>query len=96
MRNDPAVFFLIPDCFKTHKMCERGVEVDQWSLCHLPDNFKIQETYHKAVRNYSFSLQFVPDWFVVLQEMWCEKFDDNDYFIRSRNAHQKRKAQKAN
>ena len=35
------------------------------------------------------------DWFVVLQEMWCEDFDDTNYLIRWRNAYKKRKAQKA-
>ena len=41
------------------------------------------------------ALEFVPDWLVVLQEMWREDFDDSDYLIRWRNAYKKRKAQKA-
>ena len=49
----------------------------------------------KAVEKAPWLLYDIPDWFVVLQEMWCEDVDDNDHLIRWRNAYQKRKAQKA-
>ena len=39
-------------------------------------------------------LEHVPDWFVTLQEMWYEEFDDDDVLITWRDAY-KRKAQKA-
>lgn len=29
-----------------------------------------------------YSLQYVPDWFVTLQEMWYEDFDINDELLR--------------
>ena len=28
MRENPAAFFLVPDCFKTQKMCNDAVDVD--------------------------------------------------------------------
>ena len=49
----------------------------------------------RAVKAGPWWLYGVPDWFVVLQEMWCEYFDNNDYFIRWCNPYQKRRAQKA-
>ena len=39
-------------------------------------------------------LQHVPDWFVTLQEMWHENFDDNDVLITWRDAYIKRKTKK--
>ena len=48
-----------------------------------------------AVKDNPYSLRFVPDWFVILQEMWCEDFDDNDFLIRWRHAYQKRNVQKS-
>ena len=43
MCEDPAVFFLIPDCFKTEEMCEKAVEVDPWQLKDDPNHFKTQK-----------------------------------------------------
>ena len=40
----------------------------------------------RAVKTGPWRLYGVPDWFVLLQEMWCEDFDDNDYLIRGCNA----------
>lgn len=34
--------------------------------------------YNKAVRGDSSLLQYVPDWLVTLQEMWCDGFDNDD------------------
>ena len=53
--NNPAVLFLVPDHFKTEKMCSEALEIDPWSLYDIPD---------KAIRDDPSSLQFVPDWFV--------------------------------
>ena len=39
-------------------------------------------------------LKYVPHWFVVLQEMWYEEFD-NDMLIKWYHYYQKFKAQKA-
>ena len=60
----------------------------------IPDRFKTQEMCIRAVKVDPWLLYDVPDWFVVLQEMWCKDFDDSVYFIRWRNAYQKRKAQR--
>ena len=55
--------------------------------CFLfPDRFKTQKICIRAVKAGPWRLYIVPDWFVVLQEMWCEDFDDNYYLIRWCNA----------
>ena len=64
MFEDPAVFFLFPDCFKTEKMCNEAVKVDPWQLIDVPHHFKTQKMCDDAVWGDPFSLQFVPDWFV--------------------------------
>ena len=43
----------------------------------------------KAVSKDAFSLQYIPDWFVVAQEMWCEVFDDGDELIEWYESYQK-------
>ena len=52
----------------------------------IPDRFKTQKMWIRAVKTGPWRLYGVPDWFVLLQEMWCEDFDDNDYLIRGCNA----------
>ena len=42
----------------------KAVEVDTWQLKDVPDHFKTQEMCDKVVRDYLFSLQYVPDWLV--------------------------------
>ena len=49
----------------------------------------------RAVKVDPWQMIDVPDWFVVLQEMWYEDFDDNDVLIKCYHDYQKRKAQKA-
>ena len=80
---------------KKEKICKEAVCREPYALKHVPDWFKTQEMCEKAVEKAPWLLYNVPDWSVVLQEMWCEDFDDNDYLIRWPNAYQKRKAQKA-
>ena len=60
-------------------MCIKAVEVDPWKLYYVCDPFKIQEMCDKAVKNDSFSLVSVLDWFVAQQqiELWD---DDDDYY----------------
>ena len=58
------------------------------------DRFKTQEMCIIAVEVDPWQLDDVPDWFVVLQEMWYEDFDD-DHLIKWHNAYIKRKTQKA-
>ena len=45
-------------------MCERAVWLGPSVLQLVPDHFKTQEICDDAVRDESFSLQYVPDWFV--------------------------------
>ena len=99
MRNDPATFFLVPDCFKTQEMYIKVVEEDPWQLKDVPDQYKTQEMCDKAARDYLFSLQFVPDWFVTQQQI--DIWYDDDYvqndngMIKQYEDYQKRKVQKA-
>ena len=58
------------------------------------DRFKTQEMCIIAVEVDPWQLHDVPDWFVVLQEMWYEDFDDDDDLIRWRNAYIKRRPRK--
>ena len=72
-------------------MCERAVWLGPSVLQLVPDHFKTQEICDDAVRDESFSLQYVPDWFVTQQQV---KLRDNR-LISWYNGYQKRKAQKA-
>ena len=59
------------------------------------DRFKTQEMCIIAVEVDPWQLHDVPDWFVVLQEMWYEDFDDDDDdLIRWRNAYIKQRPRK--
>ena len=69
----------IPDCFKTQKMCIKGVEVGYFFSQLVPDYFKMQEIRDKAVKDDSSFLQFVPDWFVT-QEQIKIRHDDGDHW----------------
>ena len=40
----------------------------------------------EAVKSDPWILGYVPDWFVMLQEMWYEEFDDDDELITWRDA----------
>ena len=75
-------------------MCERAVE-EGLLLMFGPDHFKTKRMCERVAKAYPCMLCIVPDWFVVLQEMWYEDFDDIDYLIGWRNGHLKRKGQKA-
>ena len=78
MRINPAVFFLIPDHFKTQKTCIKVVEVQPWKLYYVPNHFMTQKMCNAAVSNDLSSLEYVSDWFVSqgLVKIW---HDDNDY-----------------
>ena len=98
MRINLAVFFLIPDQFKTYGMCIKALEVDPWQLKYVTDQYIMQEICDNAVRDDSFSLQFVADWFVTQQQvkLW---HNDDDYcndneMIKWYHGYQKRKTQK--
>ena len=77
-----ATFFLIPDRFKTQKMCNKASEEDPSSLMYVPDHFKTQKKCAKAFEEDFFSLKFIPDWFVAQQQIkiWYDDyFYDDDY-----------------
>ena len=44
-------------------MCIKAAEVDPWQLDDVPDHFKTQDVFDKAVKNDPSSLQYVPDWY---------------------------------
>ena len=99
MCEDPEVFFLISDLFKTEKRCKKAVEVDPQQLKDAPDHFKTQTMYDTAARDYHFSLKHVPDWFVTQEQidLWYEDkyVYDNDEMIEWYRGYKKLKAQKA-
>ena len=77
-------------------MCIEAAEVRPWLLECVPNRFKTQEMCNKVVRMDQWSLKYVSDRFVVLQEMWYVDFDDDDdWLIKWRNAYKKRRAQKS-
>ena len=49
VRNNPAVFFLIPDQFKTQEMCTKTLEADLCQLNDVPGHFKTQGMCERAV-----------------------------------------------
>ena len=49
MRINLAVFFHIPDSFKTQEMCNKAVEEEPSNLRYVPDLFKTEEMCDKAV-----------------------------------------------
>ena len=104
IRNNPAVLFLVPDCFKTQGMCDAVVCMEPLLLAYVPDHLKTQKMCDKAVRNYFFSVWFIPDWFapdwfVTKQRMIYLRDNNNNWYynklIEWHDGYQKRKAQKA-
>ena len=59
-------------------MCE-PIEDEPETLEFVPDHFKTQEICDEAVKEDSWELEFVLDWFVTHQQIkiW---HDDNDYY----------------
>ena len=91
--NVPRWIREVPEHLKTQEMCNEAVEVDPWQLYNVP------AMCDKAVRDYLFSLQFVPDWFVTQQQI--DIWYDNDYVYNNDNeiiewykGYQKRRTQK--
>ena len=79
----------------TQQMCNEAVQSYPWTLEHVPDQYKTQEMCNEAVQREPEVLEHVLDWFVTLQKMWYEEFDDDDELITWRDAYMKCKAQKA-
>ena len=95
MRRERNCRRYVPDHLSTQKMCEEIIHVRLKYLFLIPDCFKTQEMCIRALKVDPWQLNNVPNWFVVLQKMWYEDFNDSHYLIRWHNAYQKRKAQKA-
>ena len=68
-------------------------------LKFVADKYKTQEICDKAVRDHYFSLQYVLDWFVRLQQIgpWDDDDDDDDVdeIIEWYDGHQKLKVKKS-
>ena len=73
--------------------------MDPWLLKCVSDYFKTQKVCDDAVRDYLFSLQFVPDWFVTQEQI--DLWGDDDYIynhneiIEWHDGYKKCKAHKA-
>ena len=80
--------------FNTQEMCQNVVENDLYTLKFVPDHFITKEICDKAVRDDSSSLQYVPDWFVTSEQiqMWYDKSEYCDNFLKWHNGYKKRKA----
>ena len=65
----------------------------------IPDRLKTQKMCSKTLKDDTYYLQFVPDWFVTQQQLkiWHDNDDkyNNDELIEWYEGHQKRKAKKA-
>ena len=95
VRRKPYTLRHVPNHLRTQEMCEDVIHVRLEEFFLIPDCFKTQEMCIRAVKVTPWQLYGDRDYFVILQEMWCEDFDDNDYLINWHNAYQKCKAQKA-
>ena len=79
-------------------MCDKVIEIDPFTLWHVPDNLNMQGIRSTAVEAGLGLSEYVPDWFVTQQiKIWR---DDNGYcnddeLIKWYEGYQKRKAQKA-
>ena len=77
-------------------MCYTAVEKDPRMMRHVPDHLETQKMCDKVVRKGSFTLQYVPDWFVTQQQLrtW-NSYCNDDTLIKWYDSYKKRKAQKA-
>ena len=87
----PEMLEDVPDQYKMQKMSHEAVERDPWMLEFVPHQYKTQKMCNEAVERDPRVLEHVPDWFVTLQEMWHEDFDD--VLITWRDVYIKRKTQ---
>ena len=85
-----GLIFYASDCFKIQEMCIRAVKLDPWVLVNGPNNFKTQEVGDVVVCWDSYSLKYVPDWFVT-QEL---EMSGNNLLERY-NGYKQRKTQSA-
>ena len=80
-------------------MCDKAIEIDPFTLWHVPDNLKSQGMCIRAVEAGLGLLEYVPDWFVTQQQIkiWRDddEYCDDDELIKWYNGYQRRKVQKA-
>ena len=96
VHRDPYILRYVPDHLKTQEMCEEVIHVRPAAFFLIPDHFKTQEMCIRAVKVNPWQLYDVRDWFVILQEMQYEDFDDDDdEIIKWHDGYKKRKVQKA-
>ena len=50
-------------------MCDKAIEIDPFTLWHVPDNLKSQGMCIRAVEAGLGLLEYVPDWFVTQQQI---------------------------
>ena len=67
----------VPDQYKTQRMCERAIENESENLKFVPDYLKMQGLC-EVVQKRPCLLEYLPDWFVTLQQLkiW---HDDDEY-----------------
>ena len=61
MRENPIIFFLLPDLFKTQGMWDEAVEKNLWQLINVSNRLKMQEMCNEVVRRELYTLDYVPD-----------------------------------
>ena len=81
-------------------MCILALEVDSWQLNDILDYLEIRKMCDNVVHRDPYSLQFVPNWFVIQEQLkiWHDddEYCDDDKLIKWYEGHKIRKAQKAN
>ena len=68
------VFSSISNQCKTQEMCNSIIRDDPFSIIHVPDQYKTQQMYDKAVDYCLAPLKFVPDWFFtskMIKTLYC-------------------------
>ena len=80
-------------------MCDKAIEIDPFTLWHVPDNLKRQELCIRAVEAGLGLLGYVPDWLVTQQQIkvWHDddEYCDDDELVEWHDGYKKRKAEKA-
>ena len=49
LRNNPAILYLVPDCFKTQEICMKAVEAGLFKLDNVSDYLRTQAVCIKTV-----------------------------------------------
>ena len=107
VHNRLGMILIVPDHFWMKEMCNEIMRTMPNAFHQIPNCFKTQKMCDQAVKEDSYSLQFVPDWFLTRECMWMwydDHYDDGghwdedtdeDNFFDWCKGHQKWKTQKA-